>query len=114
MFVGTADYAAPELADARRAGVRSDLYSLGCTLYFLISGEVPYPGGDRWDKLCRHQGEKPMSLLCLRPEAPAAVLRVVGNLMAKDPADRSQSAAEAAARLAAAAPREERPPRTAW
>jgi serine/threonine protein kinase len=106
VFIGTADYAAPELIDdARRANVRSDLYSLGCTFYFLLSGEVPYPGGDRHDKLRRHRSdEKPLPLPYLRPETPPEVLDVVRKLMSKRPGKRCRSAAEVAERLAALAP----------
>jgi serine/threonine protein kinase len=110
VFIGTADYAAPELVDdARRCNVRSDLYSLGCTFYFLLSGQVPYPGGDRHEKLRRHCGtDRPLPLLRLRPETPPEVLGVVRNLMAKDPAHRCRSAAEVGDRLAALTPREKR------
>src|SRR5262249_4423144 len=101
--VGTPDFTSPEQArDARRVDPRSDLYSLGCTLYFLLSGRVPFPGGDPLDKLVRHKGAEwpePLPLLC--PGLPPALRRAVERLLAKRPEARSQTALEAAAALAA-------------
>ena len=102
---GTLDYIAPEqAADAGAVDARADLYSLGCTLYFLLSGRVPFPGGKPVEKVSRHRSEEPAPLEGLRPDVPPAVAAVVRRLMAKRPEDRYRTAAEAAAALAAVPP----------
>jgi predicted Ser/Thr protein kinase len=99
-LMGTADFIAPEQAsDPRRADIRADIYSLGCTLYFLLSGRVPFPGGTSIDKLMAHVEKTPVPLAKLRPEVPAELVRVVEKMMAKDPAQRYQTPAEAARAL---------------
>ncbi len=93
--VGTPDYVAPEQArDMNRADIRSDLYSLGCTFYFLLSGRVPFPGGDSLEKLVRHGTEEPAPVESLRPDVPEGVAALVRRLMAKDPARRFQAPAD--------------------
>ena len=100
--VGTPDYMAPEQAkDSRRADPRADLYSLGCTLFFLLIGRVPFPRTTAFEKLMAHYTEVPPSVRALRPGVPAGVADVVVRLMAKRPEDRFASAAEVAAALAA-------------
>jgi serine/threonine protein kinase len=100
MVMGTPDYMAPEQAEESHAvDIRADLYSLGCTLYYLLSGQVPFPGGSLLQKLRRHQSEEPMPIEYLRPDVPAAVAAVVRTLMAKRPEDRYQTPAELAAAL---------------
>jgi serine/threonine protein kinase len=118
---GTPDYMAPERGHGRPADVRSDLYSLGCTLYFLLSGQVPFPGGGWPEKLLRHQLEAPAPLHTLRPDVPPAVAAVVERLMAPDPAQRYPTPAallaalEGASCVAAPAPRRRRRRRpSAW
>ncbi len=102
LVMGTPDYLAPEQAlDSHSVDIRADLYSLGCTLYFLLSGRVPFPGGSALEKLIRHREQEPAALERLRPGVPPAVTAVVRRLMAKRPADRYQSPAELAAALAA-------------
>jgi serine/threonine protein kinase len=97
---GTPDYIAPEVAhDADSRDVRSDLYSLGCTLYYLLTARVPFPGGTWTEKLLRHQFDAPAPLRELAPRVPAAVAAVVGRLMAKAPADRYDTPAAAARAL---------------
>jgi hypothetical protein len=99
--VGTPDFLAPEQARASRAAdARADLYALGCTLYFLLTGPVPFPGVSVGEKLLRHQTAEPEPLERLRPEVPPAVVAVVRKLMAKEPADRYQTSAELADALA--------------
>jgi serine/threonine protein kinase len=121
--MGTPDYIAPEqAADCHAADVRADLYSLGCTLYYLLTGRVPFPEGGVLDKLLAHAERPPQPLTVLRPDLPPEVVRVVERLMAKDPARRYQTPAEAAEALrrAAEAPAEpapappSRPPRRRW
>ncbi len=99
--IGTPDYIAPEqLEDPHGADIRADLYSLGCTLYFLLAGRVPFPGGTMIQKLDRQRWEVPPSVDQLRAEVPAAVAAVVRRLMAKRPDERFQTPGELAEELA--------------
>jgi hypothetical protein len=81
------------------ADIRSDLYSLGCTFFFLLTGEVPFPGGPWTERLLRHRLDPPPPLRELRPEVPEAVAAVVARLLAKDPADRFPTPADLIAQL---------------
>lgn len=88
-ILGTPDFIAPEQArDADSADVRADLYSLGCTLYFLLAGRVPFPGGGRLEKLVRHCSHEPERLETLRPDVPRSLADIVHRLLAKSPDDR--------------------------
>jgi serine/threonine protein kinase/WD40 repeat protein len=98
--MGTPDYIAPEQAsDAHLVDIRADLYSLGCTLYFLLTGEPPFPGGTPMEKLFRHRYVAPRPVEVRRPELPPAVVAIVGKLMAKRPEKRYQTPAELAEAL---------------
>jgi serine/threonine protein kinase len=98
--LGTPDYIAPEqLEDPHKADIRADLYSLGCTFYFLLAGRVPFPGGTLIQKLDRQRWENPPSVDQLRPEVPAGVASVIRRLMAKHPDDRYRTPEELAAAL---------------
>ncbi len=98
--VGTPDYMAPEQAkNSKQVDPRADLYSLGCTFYFLLTGRVPFQGATAIEKILAHQAELPPPLQALRPEVPVAVAEVVAKLMAKRPGDRFQTAAELAIAL---------------
>jgi serine/threonine-protein kinase len=100
-LVGTPDYMAPEQArDSRTVDHRADLYSLGCTLYFLLAGQPPFAEGTPTEKVLRHRSDQPPPLQALRPDVPTPVAAVVARLMAKDPADRFPTAAAVAAALA--------------
>jgi hypothetical protein len=100
-LMGTLDYMAPEQArDARRADIRADIYSLGCTLYQLLTGQVPFPGGDARSKAARLAGEAPVPLGQLRPDLPNGLAALVARMMARRPEDRYQTPAAAAAALA--------------
>jgi serine/threonine-protein kinase len=100
--VGTPDYMAPEQArDSKGVDARADLYGLGCTMYFLLTGRVPFAAASgAIEKILAHQAEMPPPLQGLRPEVPAAVAEIVMKLMAKRPSDRIQTAAEVAQLLA--------------
>lgn len=94
-FLGTPDFMAPEQADdPRNADIRSDLYSLGGTLYFLLVGEVPFPGTNLMQKLRRQLAGGPPSLAEQRTDAPAPLAALVQKLMAQEPEDRFQTPAE--------------------
>src|SRR5205807_7732876 len=95
-MLGTPDFVAPEQTrDATNADIRADLYSLGCTLYFLLAGEPPFKGRSMYEVLEAHQFHAPRPLTLLRPEVPAELVAVVAKLMENDPAKRSQPPAEA-------------------
>lgn len=98
---GTPDYIAPEQAkDHHRVDGRADLYSLGCTFYYLLTGQAPFPGGTALEKVNRHGNEPPVSIQTLRPEVPDEVAGIVHKLLAKNPQWRYQKAADLAADLA--------------
>jgi serine/threonine-protein kinase len=97
MVVGTPDFMAPEQAlETSRADIRSDLYSLGSTFYFLLAGQVPFPGGTKLDKMFHHTRDEPTPLRQLRPTVPAEVQAIVARLMAKRAEQRYQKPAELA------------------
>jgi hypothetical protein len=96
-ILGTADYMAPEQArDSRTADTRADVYSLGCTLYQLLTGRVPYPGGVAMDKILRHASARPEPL---GDAVPPGLVAVVNKMMARDPDERYQTPAAVAAAL---------------
>lgn len=107
-MMGTPDYMAPEqAADAHQVDIRADLYSLGCTFYHLLAGQVPFPGGNLLQKLDRHRSTEPRPLAEIRSETPPPVEQMVCRLMAKQPEDRYQTPAELVEDLAKlTAPRE--------
>jgi serine/threonine protein kinase len=93
--VGSMDYIAPEQTqNAAAADARSDLYGLGCTLYFALSGQPPFPGGDSKSKIKRHRRDEPVSLRELNPLVAPEFAAIVHTLLAKDPAARPQSAGD--------------------
>jgi len=100
-IMGTPDFMSPEQGrDSRNVDIRSDLYSLGCTLYCLLTRQVPFPGGTFTEKLLKHNMEEPLPVHELRPDVPAEVAAIVRKLLAKDPDDRYQTPAALAAALA--------------
>src|SRR5436305_12503359 len=102
--LGTPDYIAPEQAiNSRSADIRADLYSLGCTFYFLLTGRAPFQGESLTQVLLQHQMEEAPPLEQLRADTPPAVAAVVRKLMAKRPEDRFQTPAELAQVLQALA-----------
>jgi serine/threonine-protein kinase len=98
--MGTPDFLSPEQArNLHKTDIRSDLYSLGCTFYFLLTGRVPFPGGNVLEKLIRHSTEAPIALEELRSELPAGVVAIVNQLLQKRPEARFQTPADLAAAL---------------
>jgi Tol biopolymer transport system component len=99
--LGTPDYMAPEQAeDARAADARADVYSLGCTLFHLLTGRAPFAGRTVLLKLLAHRGDERPSACALRPEVPAALDAVLRRALARRPGERFGAAAELAEALA--------------
>ncbi len=93
-IVGTMDYIAPEqTTDSTNVDRRADIYSLGCTLYYTLTGQPPFPGGSSRDKVMRHRNEEPAPLRSLAPDVPRGFEQFIQRMMAKDPAQRPPSAA---------------------
>ncbi len=89
--LGTFDYISPEQAhDPRDADVRSDIYSLGCTLYFLLTGSPPFPEGTALQKLLLHGSKMPEDPRIYRPELSDSLIAILRKMIAKRPADRYQ------------------------
>ncbi len=100
-IVGTADFLAPEII-VTPSEVRSisDIYALGCTLYYAVTGKVPFPGGDTADKLRRQLEEMPIAPKRLNPELDDAFIDLIAAMMQKRPEDRIATASEVLERLA--------------
>lgn len=99
-MIGTPDFLAPEQAvDFHSADTRADIYSLGCTLYYLLTAAAPFPGGTMADKLLRHQMAEPPDLR-EKVAVPAGLAELVKAQMAKRPGDRLPTPGALAAALA--------------
>ncbi|HVS34751.1 MAG TPA: serine/threonine-protein kinase [Gemmataceae bacterium] len=99
--LGTPDYIAPEQAEnSHNADARSDIYALGCALYFMLTGRPPFAHRLPRSKLIAHQQEAPTPLADARPDAPPGLAAVLARMTAKAPASRYPSAAAVAAALA--------------
>ncbi len=93
--LGTFDYISPEQArDPRSADVRSDLYSLGCTLYFMLAGRPPFPNGTVLQKLLSHTSDERPDPRLYRPELPEEVIDILNRLLARHPEERFQAPSE--------------------
>jgi serine/threonine protein kinase len=100
--VGTLDYISPEQAEnATEVDARSDIYSLGCTLYFALTGQPPFPGGTPLEKIQRHRFEDPIPVPQLNPAIPPGFIGLLRKLMAKNPEQRFATAAEVEEKLLA-------------
>ena len=101
LLLGSIDYMAPEqAADPQQADIRADVYSLGCTLHFLLTGQPPFPTGTLFEKIDSHAKEPPPAIGDLRDDVPAELSQAIERLLAKLPADRFQTPREVAAALA--------------
>jgi len=95
--LGTADYLAPEQAlDSHSVDIRADIYSLGATFYFCLTGRTPFAEGTVAQKLIWHQTRQPKPLAQLRPEVPEEVVGILEKMMAKDAGQRYSTPAEVA------------------
>jgi len=98
--VGTMDYIAPEqIREPDDVGPSADIYGLGCSMYFALSGRVPFPDGSSREKMQRHLHERPPPLRSLVPQASEAFCLLVEAMMEKSPTDRIDAAAEVIRRL---------------
>jgi serine/threonine-protein kinase len=90
-LIGTADYIAPEQAqDASLVDIRADIYSLGCTFYFLLAGRPVFPGNSLMQKILQHQEAPAPSVRQVRPEVPEEIDSLIQKMLAKRPEDRIQ------------------------
>ncbi|MEL7497969.1 MAG: serine/threonine-protein kinase [Planctomycetota bacterium] len=98
--MGTADYLSPEQAvNSHNVDHRADIYSLGCTLYYLLAAHPPFPDGTLAQRIAKHQTEEPQNLAEIRAECPASLIRICNKMMRKQADDRYQSAIEVKAAL---------------
>lgn len=98
--VGTPDYIAPEQSkDGQSVDARADIYSLGCTMYFLLTGKLPFPKGTASQKIKAHREQTPRPIAEIAPNVPEEVVAIVEKTMAKQPEERFQSMSELAASL---------------
>ena len=100
--MGTADYLSPEQAvNSHDVDSRADIYSLGCTLYFLLTGHPPFPKGSLAQRIAMHQSLAPTSLYESRPECPESLVKICDKMMAKNANDRYQTCDEVKTELMA-------------
>ncbi|MAC55541.1 MAG: hypothetical protein CME31_23605 [Gimesia sp.] len=93
--VGTVDYMAPEQArDSKAADIRSDIYSLGCTWYHMLTGRAPFSEGSLTNKLAAHATTPPPDPRELNDRVPEGIVAIIHRMMAKPQADRYQTPAE--------------------
>lgn len=98
--LGTADYLSPEQAlNSHSADARADIYGLGCTLYFLLTGHPPFPEGSISERLMKHQIETAPSIMKDRPDVPPTLVHICEKMMLKNPDERYQTAGDVAERL---------------
>jgi serine/threonine protein kinase len=94
---GTPDYVAPEqIRDAKSADIRADIYSLGCTFYFVITGQKPFAGCSIGETLAAHLASIPVSVKELSPQVPAEICDIIERMMEKEVEARYQDPGEIA------------------
>ena len=99
--LGTADYLAPEQAlDSHGVDIRADIYSLGATFYFCLTGRPPFAEGSIAQKLIWHQTRQPKPVRSIRPDVPPEIAAIIEKAMSKDPAQRYQTPMAVAEALA--------------
>ncbi len=90
--LGTVNYLAPELCGPDPTDeARADIYSLGVTLFEMLTGQLPYPAGAPLETVRRHRAEEPMLLTDCLPDAPASLTELIDRMMARDPVDRPRA-----------------------
>jgi serine/threonine protein kinase len=92
--LGTADYLAPEQAISNVVDIRADIYALGGSLYYMLTGSLPFPEGTIAHKLLCHQSDDPKPVAEYRKDVPPGLLAILHKMMRKDPAERYQTPAE--------------------
>ena len=92
--LGTADYLAPEQAVSNVVDIRADIYALGGSFYFMLTGQTPFPEGTIAHKLLCHQNEEPKSVRSFRSDVPGELLQILAKMMKKNPDERYQSPQE--------------------
>lgn len=94
------DYLAPELAlTSHQGNHRADIYSLGCTFYYLLTGRAPFPSGTISERLLKHQTTMPEPIGKLRPDVPVGLVQICNKMLAKKPIERYQTPKEVAAAI---------------
>ncbi len=100
VVLGTPDFIAPEqVSDSRSVDIRADIYSLGCTLYYILTAQTPFAGGSSLEKAMAHLQSRPRPMDSVRDDIPPDLKAIVERMMARNPADRFQTPAEVAQAL---------------
>jgi serine/threonine protein kinase len=100
-IAGTADYLSPEQArNHQTVDIRGDIYSLGCSFYFLLTGQPPFPSGTLMQKILQHQQASPDPVSSIREDVPHEVIAILSRMLAKFPEERFQTPAALALALA--------------
>lgn len=108
--IGTADYLAPEQAISSQVDTRADIYSLGCSAYFLLTGRSPFQDGTSHQKMLWHQVRMPKPLSTYRSDLPRELVEIIGKMMEKEPGRRYPNPLALAAALEALVPETLPPP----
>ena len=96
MALGSVDYMAPEQAQVRDLDARTDVYALGCVLFHVLTGSVPFIRGNDFERMWAHVHEAAPAVSSIEPRLPAALDAVLARALEKAPDDRQQSAGELA------------------
>ncbi len=87
--IGTADYLSPEQAlDSHNVDLKTDIYSLGCTLYFMLTGHPPFPVGSLAQRIAMHQSRRPADVIKRRADCPEEIRDICNRMMRKKPSSR--------------------------